>query len=77
MDIDKGTVMVYNETTKRKGDKIMVIAGKIIGMLILWIGVAMYPLANEDDTPQAWHKFFQNLCDSFPIMIGALLLTCL
>ena len=55
----------------------MVVAGKIIGMLILWIAVAMYPLANEDDTPEAWHKFFHNLCDSFPIMIGALLLTCL
>ena len=53
------------------------VAGKIIGMLILWIGVAMYPLADEDATTQAWHKFFRNLLDSFPIMIGALLLTCL
>ena len=52
------------------------VIGKIIGMLVLWIGVALYPLADEDDTPQSRHKFFQNLCDSFPIMIGALLLTC-
>ena len=52
------------------------IAGKIIGLLILWIGVAMYPLADEDATPQAWHKFLRNLLDSFPIMIGALIMTC-
>lgn len=53
------------------------VVGKIVGMFILWVGVAMYPLADDDDTPQAWHKFFQNLLDSFPIIIGALLLTCL
>ena len=52
------------------------VVGKIIGMLILWVGVAMYPLAN-DDAPQTWHKFLQNLLDSTPIMIGALLMTCL
>lgn len=53
------------------------VVGKIIGMLILWVGIAMYPLAEEDATPQNWHKFLQNLLDSFPIMIGALLMTCL
>lgn len=53
------------------------VVGKIVGMFILWVGVAMYPLANEDATQQAWRKFFRNLLDSFPIMIGALLMTCL
>lgn len=53
------------------------VIGKIVGMFILWVGVAMYPLADEEDTPEAWHKFLQNLMHSFPIMIGALLMTCL
>ena len=53
------------------------VVGKIIGMFILWVGVAIYPLADEDATPQNWHKFLQNLLDSFPIMIGVLLVTCL
>lgn len=53
------------------------VAGKIIGIFILWVGIAMYPLADEDATWQTWHKFLQNLGDAFPIMIGALLLTCL
>ena len=51
------------------------IVGKIVGSLILWIGVAMYPLADDDNIPQVWHKFLQNLLDSTPIMIGALLIT--
>lgn len=49
--------------------------GKIVGSLILWVGVAIYPLADDDNTPQVWHKFLQNLLDSTPIMIGALLIT--
>lgn len=52
------------------------VVGKIIGLLILWIGVAMYPLADEDATPQAWHKFLRNLLDSVPIVLGALIMTC-
>ena len=48
--------------------------GKIIGLFILWIGVAIYPLADDNSTPQTWHKFFQNLLDSTPIMFGALLM---
>ena len=53
------------------------VVGKIVGMLILWVGVAMYPLVDDDDVPRTWHKFLQNLLDSTPIMIGALLMTCL
>ena len=53
------------------------VVGKMIGLLILWVGVAMYPLADDDDTPRTWHKFLQNLLDSVPIMIGALLMSCL
>ena len=53
------------------------VVGKIVGMFILWVGVAMYPLADDDATPQAWHKFLRNLLDSFPIMIGVLLMACL
>lgn len=53
------------------------VVGKMVGLLILWVGVALYPLADEDDTPQTWHKFLQNLLNSVPIMIGALLMTCL
>ena len=53
------------------------VVGKIIGTLILWVGVAVYPLAEDNFTPQTWHKFLQNLLDSTPIMIGALLMTCL
>ena len=47
---------------------------KIIGTLILWVGIAIYPLADDDFTPQTWSKFFQNLLYSTPIMIGALLI---
>lgn len=50
-------------------------AEKIVGALILWVGVAIYPLAEDDFTPQTWRKIFQNLLDSTPIMIGALLIT--
>ncbi len=52
------------------------VVGKIIGLIILWVGVAMCPLADDDDAPQTWHKFLQNLLDSVPIIIGALLMTC-
>ena len=53
------------------------VVGKIVGMFILWVGVAIYPLAEDNNTSQTWHKFLQNLLDSTPIMIGALLMTCL
>lgn len=53
------------------------VVGKIVGMFILWVGVAVYPLAEDDPTPRTLHKFLQNLLDSTPIMIGALLMTCL
>jgi len=59
-----------------KENKKMVV-GKMVGLLILWFGVALYPLADDDDTPRTWHKFLQNLLDSTPIIIGALLMTCL
>ena len=52
------------------------VVGKIIGLLILWVGVAMYPLADDDDAPQTWHIFLQNLLDSVPIVLGALIMTC-
>jgi len=35
MGIDKGTVIVYNEITKRKGDKIMDLILIILGILYL------------------------------------------
>lgn len=25
------------------------VVGKMVGLLILWVGVAMYPLADDDD----------------------------
>ena len=52
------------------------VVGKMIGLLILWVGVALYPLADDDDVPQTWHKFLQNLLDSVPIVLGALIMTC-
>lgn len=52
------------------------VIGKMVGLLILWVGIAMYPLADDDDAPQTWHKFLQNLLNSVPIVLGALIMTC-
>lgn len=47
---------------------------KIVGIFVLWLGIAMYPVAEEEATPETWNTVFQNLLDSFPIILGVLLL---